>query len=709
MLTSLTGLALLCVQPQDPLDACIKELKTRRDDVEPELIHKIAKERSRRAMEALVSVYDDMRSIFMRREIIRALPAFDGVEKAEQPALEKLATAAASASDLELRKAAIESLGKCANLGNHYLARIVDSAADDDVRLMAMQEHVKRATKNDIDWYRKVWNPRRERQNKSKVKDKNAIELLEFEPIRELAFAGLAKFAHESEVVDALKSAFNPKIRRAALEALKERNSPKLRSMAMWLFKRVDIPGAERLEAAKILVDLQGAKMVQTFVSLAKKRVVTQENLRQGIARLIVQMNDDSANKKVMSLVGRGKPHEKIFALLATTHINDPKFLKRVRRGLEDRSPEVRRTTAETLAGRRDREALPALYKMLDSPRTPQDMPVAIEAITAIEGDSKAWHDQLHKLCKHESRDVRNAALAVVGRTADRSHLAILTESLRDADWTTRLVAIRALEALRDKASVRLLVERLAWEKGRMARIVADALWTLTGQPFGESVLKWQNWWKNEGGKFEVISEADLAKAEKQRELKRLKQRTRTQNKFFGIQIISTRVIFIIDTSGSMSDVVHGRFVGRRQASRIDVAKEELTKSIKGLDQNSLFNIYAFSFGIGRWLKSGIAASSEHTREAALKWVDRLGAGGPTNLYDTLKLAFEDPDVDTLYLLSDGEPTSGMELDPHRIREDVKTWNRHRRIKIHTIAIGGNLDVLEWLAKDSGGKHVRIR
>jgi len=703
-------LTVLCIQPQDPLDGWIKELKTRRDDVEPELIHKIAKERSRRAMEALVSVYDDMRSIFMRREIIRALPVFDGVEKAQQPALEKLATVGASAKDPELREAAIKSLGKCANLGNHYLARIVDSEAADDVRLMAMQKHVKRATKNDVDWYRKVWNPRQVRQKgKSKDKSKNAIELLEFEPIRELAFAGLAKFAPESELVDALKSAFNPKIRKAALKALRERKSPKLREMAMWLFKRVDIPGAERLEAAKILVDLQGGRMVQTFVSLAKKRVVTQEDLRQGIAGLIVQMNDEAANKKMMKLVGRGKPHEKIFALLATAHITDAKFLKRVRRGLDDRSYEVRRATAESLASKGDRDALPTLYKMLDSPRDPRDMPVAIEAISAIEGDSAAWYERLRKLCKHEKCEVRNAALEVVGKTKDRSHLSVLSEALRDGDWTTRLVAIRALEAMRQKVSVQLLVERLSWEKGRMAKIIADALWNLTGQPFGDSVLKWQGWWKDKGDKFEVISEEKLAEAGKKRELKRLKQRTRTKNKFFGIQIVSTRVIFIIDTSGSMSDVVHGRFVGRRQASRIDVAKEELTKSIKGLDDGSLFNIYAFSFGIGRWLKSGIAASSKHTREAAFKWIERLGAGGPTNLYDTLKLAFEDPDVDTLYVLSDGEPTSGMELDPHRIREDVKTWNRHRRIKIHTIAIGGNLDVLEWLATDAGGTHVRIR
>ncbi len=73
------------------------------------------------------------------------------------------------------------------------------------------------------------------------------------------------------------------------------------------------------------------------------------------------------------------------------------------------------------------------------------------------------------------------------------------------------------------------------------------------------------------------------------------------------------------------------------------------------------------------------------------------------------ELAFKDADVDTMYVLSDGEPFGGTD-DPHRIRTDVKFWNRHRRIKIHTIAIaiGGSLNILEWLAKDSGGRHVRM-
>jgi hypothetical protein len=59
--------------------------------------------------------------------------------------------------------------------------------------------------------------------------------------------------------------------------------------------------------------------------------------------------------------------------------------------------------------------------------------------------------------------------------------------------------------------------------------------------------------------------------------------------------------------------------------------------------------------------------------------------------------------------MSDGEPTSGAVVDPHGIREDVAAWNEHRKVVIHTIAIGGNLEVLEWLAKDSGGRYVQMR
>jgi len=346
---------------------------------------------------------------------------------------------------------------------------------------------------------------------------------------------------------------------------------------------------------------------------------------------------------------------------------------------------------------------------MMQRPKIPNDVRVAIEAICAIENGAAEWIRQLETLCKSDTRETRNTAVHQLGELQDTAHLPLLFEGLSHHDWTTRLVALHALTAFRHKEVVGEFIRRMPRESGRLSREIADALWNLTGQVFEENARKWQEWWENEGDDFEVVSKDDLAKAEKARELRRLRQRTQTKAEFFGIRIDSHRVIFIIDTSGSMVDPVHGRYVGRRQATRLDVAKEELSRSIKDLAPRSLFNVIAFSFGVGRWMKSGIAASSEHTRREALTFVERLGAGGPTNLYDTLRIAFDDPDVDTIYLLSDGEPTTGKVMDPHRIREDVKFWNRHRNIKIHTIAIGGNLEILEWLALDSNGDHVKIR
>lgn len=71
---------------------------------------------------------------------------------------------------------------------------------------------------------------------------------------------------------------------------------------------RVDWPGGDRAEAARILADREGVKVVPTFLELAKKRDVTPDNLRAEMAKLIVAMHDDATNKKLAKMVGKGKP-----------------------------------------------------------------------------------------------------------------------------------------------------------------------------------------------------------------------------------------------------------------------------------------------------------------------------------------------------------------------------------------------------------------
>lgn len=703
--TLLIGTFLSCVPaPQDDLAAWIQQLHREADDAEPELVRKIAKVQSREAMEGLLAAYDKMASVYMRREIVKALSRYDEVKDAAQPALEKITNVAVSAKHPELRETAIEQLGRCNSFGQHFLRQIVDSRADDGVRVMAMEEHVKRAAASDDDWYRYIWNPEKERR-----KDPDGFVIGELEQVREFAFGGLAPRLNDDELVDTIREDLNFKIRRAALRELSRRKSAKAGEMAQWVFERVDVPGPNRAEAAQILADIEGPKVVKDFLKMAKKRDVTHDDLRNTMAEILVSMDDPDTNKLLAKLIGRGKPHEKIFALRVTSHIDDEKLTKRIRTGLKDKSVEVRRATAIALAKRGDRESVELFEKMLERPRDPADQRIAIDALGAVRTTERQWLKKLAELCTLEDRDARNAAVSQLGEAQREEYIPTIVEALGHADWTTRLVAIRALEEWRPMAAVPALIKRLPEETGRMKRTVADALWSLTGKPFNEDSNRWNAWWNAEGAEFRVIDEDDLAAAEKARELQRLKQRTSTDAEFFGIRINSQRVIFIIDTSGSMTAPVYGRRIDNRDANRIEVAKQELRKCIEALETNALFNIYAFSSGIGRWIESGISGASEHARSEALEWVDRLGAGGATNLFDTVKMAFDDPDVDTIFILSDGEPTSGEIIDPARIREEVKFWNEHRQIKIHTIAIGGELEVLEWIAEDAGGNHVRIR
>ena len=114
-----------------------------------------------------------------------------------------------------------------------------------------------------------------------------------------------------------------------------------------------------------------------------------------------------------------------------------------------------------------------------------------------------------------------------------------------------------------------------------------------------------------------------------------------------------------------------------------------------------------FSTGVEPWKKDGVASSQGVERQEAIDWVKTLGAGGATNLHDAVMSAFDDLDADTIIILSDGEPTAGALTDGGAIRDAVARRNKNRDIEIHCIAVGGSLQILEWLADDSGGSYVQ--
>lgn len=701
------SLLLSALPAQDNVTGWIQEVLRTRDDADIKLVEQISGVRTREAGEGLVKAYDAVTTLLWKREILRGLLQFTNVPEAEQPVLQKLANIAADVDAEEaMRATAITGLGQSATVGKQLLKQIVDGDVPDSVREPAMREHIKLATADDAAWYRHIWNFKQE-QRKDK---KGEIEAPELNTIRQLAVKGLLQYLGEGEIVDGLKREVDPKIRRALLAWMHKESMPKTVETAEWVLERVDFPGVDRAQAAVILKDRTGEKAVSTFLELAKKSpFVTQEDLRETMAELIAGLGDESVDKRMVKLIGKGKPHEKVFVLHATERVNDPKVVATIRKGLADEALEVRRATAEVLGKRRDRESLPALRELLTTSKNPGDARLAIEAITAIEGLSSTWLKELTAFCAHADREVRNAAIDVLAQARDKRFVSVLLQALVHDDWSTRFAAIEALQATRDKGAVPKLIERMAVETGRMKKRVAEALWQLTAQPFDEDHAKWQAWWTENGEKFTIATEKELDKAAAERERRRLTARTTTQAKFFGLKVESHRVIFVLDVSGSMLESMYGRYVGKRGAARIDVAKAELAQAIQNLEPGTLFNILIFSSSVARWQKEGIGVNTAQSRQEALTWVERLGASGATNLYDSVKMAFEDKDVDTIFIMSDGEPTNGEVIDPHRIREDVAFWNKHRKLKINTIAIGGNLEILEWLAKDAGGTYVQMR
>jgi uncharacterized protein YegL len=155
------------------------------------------------------------------------------------------------------------------------------------------------------------------------------------------------------------------------------------------------------------------------------------------------------------------------------------------------------------------------------------------------------------------------------------------------------------------------------------------------------------------------------------------------------------------------------------ERARIERVKRELAKCIKELPSSVRFNIIAFSDKVKLWSPKLVKAE-DSAKSTAIGWVSSLKADGDTHTDDALKAAFNDPEVDTIYLLSDGQPfKAGTPVDVEPILEWVKSNNRFRKVIINTFGFENakktpNMDVkammqlLKGLADMTGGKFTDI-
>ena len=294
----------------------------------------------------------------------------------------------------------------------------------------------------------------------------------------------------------------------------------------------------------------------------------------------------------------------------------------------------------------------------------------------------------------------RQAAALELARDGSEEALATLNELLADEDRRVRSEAIRAMAARRRPTSIVSLIDRLDEETGKHRLEVHWALRMLTGEDHGSRSPRWKSWWRGEGESFRIPTLVEAQAAERKR--KSRKDESPTKATFYGLKVVSDRLAFVIDVSGSMNNKVYAG------GTRLDAAKEQLAGVIEGLHGDDQFNIIAFQSNVRAW-EDALVKAAQRNREDAASFVEGLNAGGGTAIYDALREAFDDESVDTIYFLSDGQPSGGLITDAAQIRAEVARWNSARHVTINCVAVGQDHALLRGLAEDSGGEYKRIQ
>ena len=493
-------------------------------------------------------------------------------------------------------------------------------------------------------------------------------------------------------------------IRIRAVQELYSRGEKKIDKRAAEVFDDNNERWQNRAAAAKILLDLEGAKFAKTAIKEVTKSI-TPGALRMNVAALFADASkDEDIAKLIIKGFGKGKSPEKLFHLRAAANLDSEKLEKPTVKMFKDKDREVVEAAVDFAIAHNYQEVEEAVQKLFDEAETSLERSILLSALGKFQG-GEAWRSQLKGYIETGEPEMRNTALVMMSEYG-KAQLPTIVAALDHELWSTRLVALKCIEKMGIGSAVGEVIARMEAQTGRMKVEFGASLFRMTGELYGSRFQPWRAWWEDKGGDdYKMITEAKLKLRIEEREIRKLKELTSAR--FFGIQIDSERVVFIIDVSGSMSELTRGEYIGAKGEPRINLATRELSKCLDQLSQESFFNIVPFSSDVAPYSKDIVQWTPEALVDAK-GFVSKLGAGGGTNLFGSLEFVFQDPQVDTIFILSDGEPSAGRIQDPAGIRTEVAKWNKNREVKIHSIAVGGSLQVLQWLAEDSGGTYVRF-
>jgi HEAT repeat protein len=269
-----------------------------------------------------------------------------------------------------------------------------------------------------------------------------------------------------------------------------------------------------------------------------------------------------------------------------------------------------------------------------------------------------------------------------------------LDVAMKDAHVGVRLCAAEYLASDRWRGAALRLVDMLESEKQLRARWrIVELLRGMSGLAHRLDARPWREWaqalpenWQGESKPAPKFDDADKTVS------------------FAGLPILSERVCFLIDLSGS---VWQKNKDGKTRKSVID---DELKKALEALPPSTEFNVIPYTAAPIPWQPALVPADKKNVAKALEFFTSRKDTG-TGNFWDAYLVALDDPKVDTIVMLSDGAPTGGHRWNLTLMRQLMAEHNRFRRVALDAVLADAKGRIVEeWrgMCADSGGHLVEV-
>jgi hypothetical protein len=289
---------------------------------------------------------------------------------------------------------------------------------------------------------------------------------------------------------------------------------------------------------------------------------------------------------------------------------------------------------------------------------------------------------------------------------------AALVSALKAPRWSLRAAAAEELAALGDIAAIEPLIVSLERAVGRDIDDIEAALQQLTAVDC-QGAQAWAAWFARNRNQLDAVVTQALSQ---QRE-----GRTVGTLAFFTLRTHSQRPAFAIDVSASMderggdlSPAITGNDTRYpTKGTKLQIAGFELHRALGALESPAQVGVLYFNHFVRLYGSRALHPVSNHLRRDVLAWTRfRVQCYGRTDLHEALRqaliLAWRDDGIDTLFLLTDGTPTSGGHIERQQLLPWLAYHHRQMPLRVHVIGIGQDVDagLLRDMAQVTGGRCV---